>query len=343
MGNSRYQSCRPGDNGYRRKRGVALLLALFAVAIAAILALSFLSAQSTSIGIARNIQNHSPARYVAESGLELAIAYVRSDVDWRTNQSHGTWVTNEPFADGTFTIVGEDSDGDLADDSTDLLTLTVTGTVNGAVSSASHIVQAVVTPGGSRVDYDYAARTQGTDIFAYSDADTGGLATDDATPGGPSTVLTALEYDDIEADDGAFFNHAATSNNQYVRHRFEFLLDEAEADVTRIDVTWSGKGVNENNGKTDGAAIYIWKYSGAGGSTYQLLVAGADTESPVTLAGSVTSDLPDYIGPGTKISVLAVSADKKSGVSKDNILYTDYVSITVYTGSGSGYAIRWLE
>jgi len=90
---------------------------------------------------------------VAESGLELAIAYIRANEDWRTDQSHGTWVTDQSFGDGTFTIVGEDGedtdgdgtvdgDGDLGDDPDDLLTLTVTGKVSGT----THIARALVTP-----------------------------------------------------------------------------------------------------------------------------------------------------------------------------------------------------
>ncbi len=164
---------------------MALLLALFAVAISATLALSFLSAQSTSLGIARNIQNHSPARYIAESGLALAIAYVRADADWRTDQSHGTWVTDEPFGAGTFTIVGEDGedidgdgvvdgDGDLADDATDLVTVTVTGMVNGA----SHIVRAVLTP------------IPGDDLVGHwaLDETTGQVASDSSGTGNDGTV-----------------------------------------------------------------------------------------------------------------------------------------------------------
>ena len=136
-----------------RRRGVALVLVLFAVAVAVTLAYSFLAGQSTTIGISRNIENHAKARYVAESGLKLAIAHVRANEDWRTDQSHGTWVTDEPFGEGTYTIVGEDGrdtdgdgtvdgDGDLSDDSDDLLTLTVTGKVNGT----AHVVRAILTP-----------------------------------------------------------------------------------------------------------------------------------------------------------------------------------------------------
>lgn len=150
-------SRRPCLKPSRRRRGVALILVLIAVTISATLALAFVSAQSTSVGIARNIQNHPQARHVAESGLELAVAYVRASTDWRTVQSQGTWVTDEPFAGGTFTVVGEDGvdvdgdgvitvpgegDGDLADDNSERLTLTVTGRAGGA----SQVVRAVITP-----------------------------------------------------------------------------------------------------------------------------------------------------------------------------------------------------
>jgi hypothetical protein len=148
---------RPSLKPNRRRRSVALILVLIAVTISATLALAFVSAQSTSIGIARNIQNHPQARYVAESGLELAIAYMRANTDWRTVQSEGAWVTDEPFEGGTFTVVGEDGvdvdgdgiitvpgegDGDLADDNSERLTLTVTGRAGGA----SQVVHAVITP-----------------------------------------------------------------------------------------------------------------------------------------------------------------------------------------------------
>ncbi len=161
----------------RRKRGVALLLVLIAVAISATLAMSFLGAQSTSVGIARNIQDHSPARHVAESGMELPIAYIQANSNWRTQQPNGAWVVDEPYAGGTFTIVGEDGvdtdgdevvdgDGDLADDPDDPLTLTVTGKVNGA----SHVVRAVVTPEGQTglVGHWKLDETSGTTAFDAS-------------------------------------------------------------------------------------------------------------------------------------------------------------------------------
>jgi hypothetical protein len=179
-----------------------LLLALFAVTIASVLALSFLSAQSTSLGIARNIQNHSRARYVAESGLELAVAYIRSDEDWRTNQLHGIWVADEASGEGTFTIIGEDGedtdgdgtvngDGDLADDPADPLTITVTGSVNGA----SHVVRAVVTPGCNWGVVTYEG-------FTEAKASSNVTSIILPTPGGTSAgdlLITAVVTDGNEA------------------------------------------------------------------------------------------------------------------------------------------------
>ena len=139
------------------KRGAALLLALLAVAVAVTLAVTFLGAQSTSVGIARNIQDHAKARHVAESGLELAVAHIRSNDNWRSDRPNGTWVTDQAFGPGTFTIAGQDGvdadgdgvisvpaegDGDLTDDPAELVTLTVTGRVNGT----AHVISAEIEP-----------------------------------------------------------------------------------------------------------------------------------------------------------------------------------------------------
>jgi hypothetical protein len=141
----------------RRRKGLALVMTLLAVGLAFTLAMSFVSSQGTTAGIARNLRDRAVARYVAESGLELAIAYVTTTSNWRSSQSQGTWVSNTSFGSGTFTLVGQDGwdangngtisipgegDGNLGDDASDLLTLTVTG----AAGAARHVVRAVLTP-----------------------------------------------------------------------------------------------------------------------------------------------------------------------------------------------------
>ena len=138
---------------------MATLLVMIAVAMAFILSLSFLSAQSTTMGITENMDHHVRSRAIAESGLQLAIVEVQQNSDWRTDFANGTWVTNHSYAGGTFTISGVDGedtdgdgvisvpaegDGDLTDGQDDPATLKVVGTYNGV----THTVEAVITGAG---------------------------------------------------------------------------------------------------------------------------------------------------------------------------------------------------
>ncbi len=144
---------------HRRQRGIALLLVMISVAVASVLSLGFLTAQTTTLGISRNITHSAQARAIAESALELALHYVRDDptAAWRTDRPHGVWVADQPLAGGTYTITAIDGadtngdgtisapsegDGDLTDDGDDPLTLTATATYGGV----TYTVTAVVTP-----------------------------------------------------------------------------------------------------------------------------------------------------------------------------------------------------
>ncbi len=138
---------------------MAMLLVLIAVAMATILSMSFLSSQATSLGVAKNVQGHAQARSVAESALVVAINYVQTDTSWRTDKTEGQWVSNVSFNGGTFDLYGydgldtdgdgvvDDTDGDLADDPSDPVTLKVVADVDGV----SHTVFAVVTVGSGSI------------------------------------------------------------------------------------------------------------------------------------------------------------------------------------------------
>jgi hypothetical protein len=125
-----------------RSRGVALLLVMIALAIASTLALTFVSAQSTTLGIARNLDRHAQARQVAEAGLEIAIREVRGNAAWRSERPYGAWVTDQPLSGGTFTVTGETDSGDYTSDPDEPLTLTSIGRFDGV----SHRVRAVLWP-----------------------------------------------------------------------------------------------------------------------------------------------------------------------------------------------------
>lgn len=187
---------------------------------------------------------------------------------------------------------------------------------------------ALATPAAAVTTYDYSNRTQGTNIFAYDGADATQVPTNNTTP---STVLSSGEYVDIETDDASSHVFTTSTNNDYSMTRFVIEIDETEASVTQLSPTWIGKGTNANNGKVDGARLYIWNY---GSSSYTLVQQGADTESEVTLTGDLTSSLTDYIGGGSSdtVTLLVVSDDKTNG-NKDNSLYTDYVKLAVTAGA----------
>jgi len=125
-----------------RPRAVALLLVLIAVVVSSTVAYSYLAAQGTSVGIARNISGTSQARFIAESGIELTMGYIRKNAGWRAAQSNGTWLSDQPLLNGRYTIRVEDGsdangdgsisipgegDGDLKNDPTQTFTITSTG------------------------------------------------------------------------------------------------------------------------------------------------------------------------------------------------------------------------
>ena len=109
----------------RRSAGFAMLLVMIMVGAAFVLGMSYLNAQSTSTSMMENKRRQAMARYIAESGLDLAVEEVKRNPDWRTDQTSGDWVTNYALAGGTVTIAGVDEvDGDLDDTSTDPVALT---------------------------------------------------------------------------------------------------------------------------------------------------------------------------------------------------------------------------
>ena len=135
----------------RRRRGVVLLLVIITVAIAVIVSFSFLGAQTTSIGIAQNVDRHTRARAIAESGLAMVISEIDGNLDWRTDHSNGVWASDQSFAGGTFTVSVEDGvdvdgdgvvdgDGDLSNSTDDPVTASAIATYQGV----SHTISAAV-------------------------------------------------------------------------------------------------------------------------------------------------------------------------------------------------------
>jgi Tfp pilus assembly protein PilX len=142
----------------RGRRGVALLLLLFALVVGVVLSMGFLQSQATTIGISDNLQKQVRARMIAESGLSVAVANLKANTSWRTDYANGAWVTNQSLCGGTCTVRGEDGtysaatgtitgDGDLTNNAADSVTLTSIGTYSGVTHTARTTVKCAVSNG----------------------------------------------------------------------------------------------------------------------------------------------------------------------------------------------------
>lgn len=180
----------------------------------------------------------------------------------------------------------------------------------------------------TQTTYDYFNRTQGTNIYAYDGENNQKLPKSLSTP---SDILSSGEYDSIELDDGTFHTYNVSLKNNYATMRFVIQIDESETDVTQITATFNGKGVNSKSSSTDGVSFYIWNYI----SGYELLEASADTEAEVTLSGTLTSSITNYIG-GTGQDSITLYAVTNSKLPKNESLdlFTDYVKLEITANSG---------
>ena len=125
------------------RRGMALILAMVVVVTSVVLSVSFLNGQARFTVMAQNVVQRASARGIAESGLTLAFAYIKTEPNWRTAQTNGAWLTDHSIGGGTFKIRFEDEqDGDLANAADDPVTLTCVGSLNGV----THEVRAVLAP-----------------------------------------------------------------------------------------------------------------------------------------------------------------------------------------------------
>ena len=303
------------------------MLVLIAVIVSATLASSYVSVQGTSIQIARNVQRHAKARYIAETGLELAIAYVQATSSWRDDQSHGTWVADEAFGGGTFTIVGEDGedtdgdgdvdgDGDLADDASDLLTLTVTGKVTGA----SHIARVVIRPvSGDGVTCEN---------FAEAKASSNTTSITLSTPSGTSEgdLLIAAVVTDLKTSSSL----AAPGGQGWT----VINLGEGGNAVT-LGVWWKIAGASES-----GTHQFSW---GSNEQCYGWMMrfTGHDPVNPINAAtslGSGNNSSPPSPSVTTTVAntmILRLGAFDDDDVIVDSPGLAGHTAITV-DGSGSG-------
>ena len=146
----------------------------------------------------------------------------------------------------------------------------------------------------------------------------------------PSTEFTTDpdQYGNIEANDDTF-QIDDTGKNQdgyYAAHRFNFSIAEPESKVTKINVTWNGKGYHDLT-DYNGAYLYIWNFTSV--AYYQLAITTSGDEQ--TLTGEKTGTCcSDYIDSSGNVTVLVKQKSECSfPPSKKSYIETDYVRVAV--------------
>ncbi len=172
--------------------------------------------------------------------------------------------------------------------------------------------------------YDFATRNPGIDAFAYDGINFTKQPSDNISP---TRAYSGSEYTKVSKNDNTNNIIRTSQNNAYPMVRYVFELDEAEADIQRLDFFWNGKGINDKHNQGDGVVLYLWNYSSNG---YVVIAHSGNTTAEVDLTHTITANIAHYIDENNnnKITLLVVSNDNVKG-KRDNKIRTDYVSVKV--------------
>ena len=168
----------------------------------------------------------------------------------------------------------------------------------------------------TRYDFDVGA---GTDKWAYE----GEVRGTPATANDPDGVIDS--YSNIRADDGTYETYVTSTNGKYAAQRFNFSIDDNEESwITKINVTWNGKGWHDTGGLAyNGTYLYIWN-----GTGYEEL-ANNIVSTDATLTGEVTSDISNYINAGNVTILVKQKSTQTSEPDRYSHIETDYVKVVV--------------
>ncbi|NOT01297.1 MAG: hypothetical protein HOP29_11790 [Phycisphaerales bacterium] len=113
---------------FRRRAGIYLIVLGTSMVVMSIGLLGL-----TAVGVQRKAaagaDDLAQARRSAQSAIEWGLQRISANANWRATYPNGTWTANQPFAKGSLSLAGVDpTDGNLANDPLDPLTMTGTGT-----------------------------------------------------------------------------------------------------------------------------------------------------------------------------------------------------------------------
>ncbi|EAR62751.1 hypothetical protein MED92_06518 [Oceanospirillum sp. MED92] len=140
--------------------------------------------------------------------------------------------------------------------------------------------------------------------------------------------LSTFNDSRINFSDGSYAGISASRSN-YPKMLYSFSISESASDLSQITATWVGRGYHSSNGQ-NGAILYIRNYSS--GSFEQL--ATSSSSGFITLSGSVTSSLSNYVSSG-QIQILSVNRRFRQNRNHSVWHDTDYIKIDLETNAAT--------
>ena len=164
-----------------QRRGIALMLVMVAVLITGGMAVAYFGSRDNSISISENIETATVARVSGGTGLDLAVAILETNADWRTSHVDGVILNEYQIGQSVISITVLDSE---TQSPPTISTNQVEITVHSSVGDVSQISQATATivPDNEEFDVDFSEFA----IFAQSSIQIRDVASIDFWSASPS-------------------------------------------------------------------------------------------------------------------------------------------------------------
>ena len=146
----------------RHPRGSIYVLVLSISMLVTVIGMGALLSARLQTRICRSDVDFATARLCARAGLEVAMFRIQQDPAWRTDLGNGTWFSNVPLNQGSFSVAAADPiTGNITAQSTDPVVLTCTGTRGTAV----YVMQVTVQVNPSGLSCTGVASCSGSDTY----------------------------------------------------------------------------------------------------------------------------------------------------------------------------------
>ena len=137
------------------RRGLSMLLVLIALAMATIVTSAYLAARDNSAQVGANVTDAATARAAAASGVDIGVAILQTDTDWRSAHNTGTLIDGYTLEGADLTIELVDVlTGLPPDETSQYIEMTVYATVNGIEQSSTAYCEVIEIAGTPTVDVD---------------------------------------------------------------------------------------------------------------------------------------------------------------------------------------------